>query len=95
MLFGQGYASLGAPSAELERLVLCNGFHHGGQPVLRQHAKVVAVEEDPAGNIKPAKNKSTQRIDGIAATVNALGIALRDRGDAGPSVYRERGALVL
>lgn len=95
VLFGQGFASLAAPSAELERLVLDNGFHHGGHPVLRQHAKVVAVEEDAAGNIKPAKNKSTQRIDGIASLVNALGISMRDRGDDKPSIYEERGILML
>ena len=93
VLFGQGFASLGAPSAELERLVLSNGFHHGGHPVLKQHAKVVAVEEDPAGNIKPSKNKSVQRIDGIAATINAIGISLRDRGDP-ISIYTSRGLLV-
>lgn len=81
VLMGQGFASLAAPSAELERLVLSNGFHHGGHPVLRQHARVVAVEEDAAGNIKPAKNKSTQRIDGIASLANALGIAARDKGE--------------
>jgi phage terminase large subunit-like protein len=27
---------------------------------------------DPAGNIKPDKSKSTERIDGIAALVNAI-----------------------
>lgn len=75
VFYGQGFVSLSAPAKELERLVLCNGFHHGGHPVLRRHAQVVAIETDAAGNIKPAKNKSTERIDGIAAFVNALGIA--------------------
>jgi len=77
VLFGQGYASLSAPSKELERLVLCNGFHHGGHPILRRHAQVAAVETDAADNIKPAKSKSTERIDGIAALVNAIGIAAK------------------
>ncbi|WP_084632916.1 terminase large subunit [Pleomorphomonas oryzae] len=75
-LFGQGYASMSAPSKELERLVMSNGFHHGGHPMLRRHAQVVAIESDPAGNIKPAKNKSAERIDGIVAGVMAIGIAL-------------------
>jgi phage terminase large subunit-like protein len=79
VLFGQGFASMGAPSKELERLVLANGFHHGAHPVLRQHAKVVAVESDAAENLKPAKHKSTQRIDGVVALVMALGIAAKDR----------------
>ena len=94
--FGQGYASMSAPSKELERLVLANGFHHGGHPVLHRHAQVVAVEgPDPADNIKPAKNKSTERIDGIVATVMAIGIAMQDTGGDGPSVYSERGLLVV
>lgn len=80
VLFGQGFASLSAPAKELERLVLANAFHHGGHPLLRQHAKVVAVETDAAGNIKPSKQHSTQRIDGMSGFVSALGIAAKDKG---------------
>ena len=93
VLFGQGFASMSAPSKELERLALCNGFHNGGHPVLRRHAQVVAVSTDPANNIKPAKDKSTERIDGIAAMVMALGIAMKDKGDT-LSIYEERGVLM-
>jgi len=35
----------------------------------------VAVAQDPAGNLKPAK-ESTERIDGIGATIMALGRAM-------------------
>jgi phage terminase large subunit-like protein len=35
----------------------------------------VAVAQDPAGNIKPAKDKSTERIDGIVALIMAIGRA--------------------
>lgn len=79
VLFGQGFASMSAPAKELERLTLCNGFHHGGHPVLRRHAQVVAVRSDPAGNIKPDKSKTTERIDGVVALCMALGIAAKDR----------------
>lgn len=82
VLFGQGFASMSGPAKELERLVMANGFHHGGHPVLHRHAQVVAVEEDAAENIKPSKAKSTERIDGIVATCMALGIAARGIGDA-------------
>jgi phage terminase large subunit-like protein len=75
VLFGQGFVSLSAPSKELERLVMSNGFHHGGHPLLRRHAQAVAVETDAVENIKPTKAKSNGRIDGIAGFVNALGIA--------------------
>lgn len=89
VLFGQGFASMSAPSKELERLVLCNGFHHGGHPLLRQHARVCAVETDAADNIKPSKEGSSQRIDGIAAAVMAIGIAHRDTGEPEESVYEK------
>ena len=36
----------------------------------------VAVAQDPAGNLKPAKDKSTDRIDGIVAIIMALGRAM-------------------
>ena len=76
--YGQGMVSMNGPAKELERLVLSCGFHHGGHPLLRRHAMAVAVETDAAGNFKPSKAKSTQRIDGIVATCMALGIAAHD-----------------
>ena len=36
----------------------------------------VAVAQDPAGNLKPAKDKSTERIDGIVAIIMAIGSAM-------------------
>ena len=36
----------------------------------------VAVAQEPAGNLKPAKDKSTERIDGIVATIMAIGRAM-------------------
>jgi phage terminase large subunit-like protein len=35
----------------------------------------VAIERDAAGNIKPSKKVSTERIDGIVAAVMAVGRA--------------------
>jgi len=85
ILFGQGFASMGSPSKELERLVLMNSFHHGGHPVLRRHAQVVAVEESPAGDFKPAKNRSTERIDGVVALIMGLGIAAKANEPSTPA----------
>jgi phage terminase large subunit-like protein len=36
----------------------------------------LAVAQDPAGNLKPAKDKSTDRIDGIVALTMAIGRAM-------------------
>jgi phage terminase large subunit-like protein len=74
--FGQGFASMTAPTKELERLLLEGKLRHGGQPVLRWMAANVAVDQDAAGNLKPSKARSTERIDGIVALVMALGRAM-------------------
>jgi phage terminase large subunit-like protein len=39
-------------------------------------AAKVAVAQDPAGNLKPAKDESTERIDGIVALIMAIGRAM-------------------
>lgn len=75
VLFGQGFASMAAPSKELERLVLSHGFDHGNHPVLVWMASNVAIVSDAAGNIKPAKDKSTEKIDGIVAMIEAIGVS--------------------
>ena len=75
-LFGQGYASMSAPSKELERQVVGGFIDHGGHPALRWCAGNVAVESDPAENIKPTKAKSTERIDPLVAGIMALGVAM-------------------
>jgi len=91
--FGQGYASMSAPSKEFERLVLAGALAHGGHPVLRWMASNVAVETDAAGNVKPSKKKSAERIDGIVATIMALG-RLMVRTEK-KSVYASRGVKIL
>jgi phage terminase large subunit-like protein len=64
-------------------------LRHGGDPVLRWMASNTVAETDPAGNQKPSKKLSTERIDGIAALVNALArwIDHQAEEDDGPSVW--------
>lgn len=50
---------------------------------------------DPAGNIKPDKEKSTGKIDGAVATVMALDRAIRCGGTIHSSVYDDRGLLIF
>lgn len=75
--FGQGYTSMSPPTKELMRLVVERRLAHGGNPILRWMADNVMVEQDAAGNIKPSKRKSTQKIDGIVGLVMALDRAIR------------------
>ena len=69
---GQGYASLSAPTKDWLARVAAGRVRHGGNPVLRWMAANLVVTQDPAGNLKPDKAKSTERIDGQAAAITAL-----------------------
>jgi phage terminase large subunit-like protein len=88
--FGQGYASMSAPAKELEKLVVSHALRHTGHPVLRWCASNVMVELDAAGNIKPSKRKSKERIDGIVALTMAIGRAIVQEPPF-RSVYGTRG----
>lgn len=46
-------------------------------------ASNVAIEMDAAGNIKPSKKKSTERIDGIVALIMAIGRLISNDDEAG------------
>jgi phage terminase large subunit-like protein len=74
---GQGFATLSPPTKELLNLVLAGRLRHGGHPVLRWNADNLVVRTDPAGNLKPDKQKSTEKIDGMLGLVMALDRAIR------------------
>ena len=90
--FGQGFKDMSPPTKRLMELVLERNVAHGGHPVLRWMMDNIFVRTDPAGNIKPDKEKSTEKIDGAVAAVMALDRAVRNGGSTG-SVYDERGIL--
>ncbi len=89
----QGFKSMSEPSKALESLLLQAKIRHSGNPVLRWMFGNVAIEEDPAGNIKPSKRKARGRIDGIVALIMA--IARATLGGSGKSVYEDRGIRTL
>src|SRR5262245_476466 len=88
----QGYQSMSEPTKEMARLIKAKKFRHGGNAVLRWMADNMVVRTDPAGNIKPDKEKSKKKIDGIVALIMALALAIRNAG-TGRSIYEERGVL--
>jgi phage terminase large subunit-like protein len=60
---------------------------HAGHPVLRW---MMDIRTDPAGNVKPDKERSIEKIDGAGATIMALDREIRCGGDSGESLYDER-----
>ncbi len=92
--FGQGFKDMSPPTKELMKLTLEEKIAHGGHPVLRWMMDNIFIRTDPAGNIKPDKEKSTEKIDGAVATIMALDRAIR-RGGVSNSVYDNRGLLIF
>jgi len=74
--FGQGYGSMSAPSKQLETMLINGDFKHPNNPVLNWMCANTVVEIDAAGNTKPSKKKSSEKIDGIVASIMALGRAM-------------------
>lgn len=93
--FGQGYKDMSPPTKELMRLVLNQQIAHGGHPVLRWMMDNIFIKTDPAGNIKPDKEKSTEKIDGAVATIMALDRAIRCGAETAESIYDERDLFVI
>lgn len=73
----QGFRSFTAPCDEMERLVAAARLLYGGNPVLALAVANATVVRDPAGNAKPVKEDDKKRIDGLVATVMAIGEAIR------------------
>lgn len=93
--FGQGYGSMSAPTKQFEALVLSGQLKHFGNPVLRWMLSSTLIKTDPAGNIKSDKEKSTQKIDGIVASIIALGEWMTDQANDDSNPYNGRGLLTL
>jgi phage terminase large subunit-like protein len=92
----QGWSSLSAPSKEFEKRVIGKKLRHNGNPILKWMMDCCSIRSDPAGNIKPVKPdraKTSKRIDGIAAAIMAIDRLTRNEN--GPSVYEERGLIVI
>lgn len=93
--FGQGFKDMSPPTKELMKLTLEQRIAHGGHPVLRWNMDNIFVRTDPAGNIKADKEKSTEKIDGVIATIMALDRAIRCGNNNCASVYDDRGLLFI
>ena len=85
----QGYRSLSEAAKCLQTLVLGKSIKHGNHPVANFCMASTCIDTDPAGNIKPSKSSSTERIDCIAALVTALACMVHKDADNKTSIYNE------
>lgn len=89
--FRQGYASMNPAMKGLEKAVMNSELDHGGNPILRWMNSNLMFEEDAAGNVKPSKGKSREKIDGMVALMMAYGRMIFSEEEDSESIYEERG----
>lgn len=90
---GQGYKSMSEPSKDFEACVTSRNVRHLGHPVLSWCASNAVCRRDPAGNIKPDKEKAKDKIDGIVASIMAHSRVILSPG--GGSYLDDGGGLLV
>lgn len=95
----QGFVTMSPPLKELQRLLLKGTpqvplFRHGGNDAVTWMVDNLAVAMDPAGNVKPDKARSAEKIDAVSAAVTALSEAMT-REQPVKSAYEDGGLEVV
>lgn len=95
---GQGFATMSSATKEFQRLVLLGNsgtprLRHGGNPAARWQVDNLAVEQNPAGDVKPTKAHAHDKIDGVVALIMALYLATLNAGDG--DYYNDHDLLIL
>lgn len=97
---GQGFASMSSPTKELQRLTLLGHksgepvVEHRGNPAVRWMVDNLAVAMDAAGNVKPDKANSAEKIDAVDALVMAIGRSLASEPET-ESAYESGGLMTV
>ena len=83
-VFQQSWTWLTPAAKQLETMAQKGELSHGGNPVLAWNMANVVLQFDRNENYLPTKGKSTDKIDGVAALLNAIGQWLKERDVAPP-----------
>jgi phage terminase large subunit-like protein len=91
----QGFKSMSEPMKEVMALVLSKKLEHYGDPVLSWMMGNVSATQDPAGNIKPDKEVSAEKIDGPVALITGMSRIVANPNASPDSVYSQRGIVFI
>lgn len=86
--YGQGFVSMSPGAKQVEHLIRSGKLAHDGDPVLRWALSNVTLKTDPAGNIKPDKSKSADKIDPVVALCMACGEYMRSDPEVSDDLLR-------
>lgn len=72
----QSIGSFNRPTKELERMMLSHRIVIDDNPITRYCFKNVTMKIDHNGNTKPSKESNKNKIDGVIAIIEAVGVAI-------------------
>ena len=86
----QGMGTINGPAKRLESDIAKGLVHHDGNPVMRWMVGNAVAQQDALGNIRPDRQRSKEKIDGLAAWCDALHVMTAGAGDeaSGYESYR-------
>lgn len=90
--FSQAIGVISAPTKEFERLVYEGNLIHGGHPILNWCLSGCVIYKDANENIKVHKGRShmgKKRVDGIIASIMALGGSMTIEDESNKSQYND------
>jgi len=95
----QSWTNLTPAVAHTELAIKGETLLHGGNPVLRWNMRNVVMQYDRNGNALPSKGASAEKIDGVAAMLNAIGQWVKDTSDPtrnqGSYLFEENSELIV
>ena len=71
--YPQNFTGMNEPCRRLEAMCIDKQIAHGGNPFLEWMVSNVMVVQDRDGKVRPDKYHSTNKIDGVVATLTAIG----------------------
>lgn len=92
--FSQAIGTISAPTKEFEKLVYSGKIKHDGNPALSWMLASCVIYADANDNLKVHKGRSGangRRVDGIIATINALGGSMSTPEETNESIYNREG----
>ena len=90
----QGSKSMSEPAKDILAKTKKGQISHGNNPLLRWCMDNLVMVLDANENVRPDKEKATDRIDGAVALINAWN-RITNVEDLGPSDYETAGALIV
>lgn len=86
----QGARTLSEPSKLFETSIIERKLRHGSNPVMRWMVDNAAIRRDANDNIAPDKRSALGKIDGVVASIMAIGRAMLEPTSP-KSIYEKRG----